>query len=81
MTLPVFKIAPGIQSYDWGKRGSSSLAAQLATESVPDFEIDENKTYAEVSRRMLAARMSGQCCRSGGACSLHGVLKRNLAAA
>lgn len=45
---PVFKIAPGIQSYDWGKKGSSSLAAQLAEESVPDFILDENKPYAEV---------------------------------
>lgn len=47
---PVFKIAPGIQSYDWGKKGSSSLAAQLAEESVPDFQVDENKPYAEVCR-------------------------------
>lgn len=46
---PAFKVAPGVNSYDWGKRGSSSLVAQLATESVPDFVIDENKTYAEVS--------------------------------
>ncbi|KAL7420947.1 Mannose-6-phosphate isomerase [Cryptotrichosporon argae] len=46
--VPVFKVAPGIQSYDWGKRGSASLAAQLAAESVPDFEVDEDKTYAEL---------------------------------
>lgn len=51
MSAPVFKIAPGIQSYDWGKRGSASLAAQFASESVPDFSVDEKKTYAEVSER------------------------------
>lgn len=45
---PVFKIIPGIQSYDWGKKGSDSLAAQLAEEGIPGFQIDENKPYAEV---------------------------------
>ncbi|KIR62532.1 mannose-6-phosphate isomerase [Cryptococcus bacillisporus CA1873] len=48
MSPSVFKIAPGINSYDWGKKGSASLAAQLATTSIPDFSIDENKTYAEL---------------------------------
>lgn len=48
MSAPVFKIAPGIQSYDWGKKGSSSLAAQFAEESIPNFEVDEQKHYAEV---------------------------------
>lgn len=51
--VPVFKVAPGIQSYDWGKKGSSSLAAQFAMESVPDFEVEDGKTYAEVSERKL----------------------------
>lgn len=47
---PVFKITPGIQDYAWGKKGSSSLAAQLATKSIgDDFTVDEDKTYAEVS--------------------------------
>lgn len=45
----MFKLTPGIQSYDWGKKGGSSLAAQLATTSIEGFEVDENKTYAEVS--------------------------------
>jgi mannose-6-phosphate isomerase len=48
MTAPVFKIVPGLQSYAWGKKGSSSLAAQLATTSIPDFTIDDEKPYAEV---------------------------------
>jgi len=46
---PVFKIAPGVQDYAWGKKGSSSLTAQFGKVSVDGFEIDEDKTYAEVS--------------------------------
>ena len=46
---PVFKLAPGVQSYAWGKKGQSSLAAQFSQVSVPDFTIDEDETYAEVS--------------------------------
>jgi mannose-6-phosphate isomerase len=46
---PVFKIAPGVQDYAWGKKGSSSLAAQYGKVSVDKFEIDEEKSYAEVS--------------------------------
>ncbi|ORX40886.1 RmlC-like cupin domain-containing protein [Kockovaella imperatae] len=44
----IFKIQPGIQDYSWGKKGSTSLAAQLAAVSVPDFEVNEDKTYAEL---------------------------------
>ncbi|WVQ84608.1 mannose-6-phosphate isomerase [Cryptococcus sp. DSM 104549] len=46
--MSIFKLAPGIQSYDWGKKGSASLAAQLALNCIPDFAIDEDKTYAEL---------------------------------
>jgi hypothetical protein len=49
MSAPVFKLVPGCQSYDWGKRGQASLAAQLASKSVPGFKVDESKPYAEVS--------------------------------
>jgi hypothetical protein len=45
---PIFKIAPGIQDYAWGKKGGSSLAAQFADVSVKDFKIKDDKTYAEV---------------------------------
>ena len=45
----VFALAAGIQSYDWGKIGSSSKAAQYAQSAAqPSFTIDENKPYAEV---------------------------------
>jgi hypothetical protein len=37
------------QSYDWGKLGSTSKAAQYAKAADPSFALDENKPYAEVS--------------------------------
>jgi hypothetical protein len=46
---PIFAITPGVQSYEWGKRGSDSLTAQLAEVCVEGFKVDEDKTYAEVS--------------------------------
>jgi mannose-6-phosphate isomerase len=46
---PVFTLAAGVQSYEWGKKGSSSKAAQYAYEAaLPGFTIDEQKPYAEV---------------------------------
>lgn len=43
----VFKIIPGIQSYDWGKVGKLSKAAAFAEVSIPGFQV-EDKPYAEV---------------------------------
>lgn len=49
---PVFALAAGIQSYDWGKQGSKSKAAKYAqAASQPGFVIDEGKPYAEVFAR------------------------------
>jgi mannose-6-phosphate isomerase len=45
---PVFKLHPGVQSYDWGKIGKSSLAAQHAEQSVKGFKADDSKPHAEV---------------------------------
>lgn len=45
---PLLQLSPGIQSYDWGKKGSDSLAAQLGKVSVKGFEVDEEKPYAEL---------------------------------
>jgi mannose-6-phosphate isomerase len=46
---PVFKITPTVQQYEWGKVGSSSLVAQLASASnLAGFTLDEKKPYAEV---------------------------------
>jgi hypothetical protein len=56
-TAPVFKIVPGLQSYAWGKKGSSSLAAQLGSRSIPDYEIDDEKPYAEVCPCYLCSRV------------------------
>ena len=40
------------QEYEWGRQGSSSLAARLAQNAIgPSFKLDENKTYAEVCLR------------------------------
>lgn len=44
---PAFPLATGVQSYEWGKIGSASKAAQLG-QSTPSFKIDESKPYAEV---------------------------------
>ncbi|KAK8850757.1 mannose-6-phosphate isomerase [Kwoniella newhampshirensis] len=48
MSSAIFKLAPGVQSYDWGKKGSASLAAQFGKVCVPDFKIEDDKTYAEL---------------------------------
>lgn len=49
MTEQVFRLIPETLNYSWGKKGSSSLVAQLADGAgIPDFKIDESKSYAEV---------------------------------
>lgn len=47
---PVFRLDYKVQSYDWGKVGSSSKVAKFAASS-PGFDVDENRPYAEVSCR------------------------------
>ena len=48
-TIPVFKILPTTQKYDWGKIGRSSKVAQFAAASkIPGFELDMDAPYAEV---------------------------------
>jgi hypothetical protein len=42
------------QSYDWGKLGSTSKAAQYAQTANPSFDLDENRPYAEVRNPSLA---------------------------
>jgi mannose-6-phosphate isomerase len=38
-----------VNDYDWGKSGTTSLVAQLASEAVgPDFKVDPKHTYAEL---------------------------------
>ena len=46
---PVFQLIPGVQSYDWGIKGSSCRVAQFAAAtSQLAFSPDENKPYAEL---------------------------------
>lgn len=49
-TEAVFRIAPTLQKYDWGKIGSQSKVAQLAAGAdVPGFVLDDATPYAEAS--------------------------------
>ncbi|KIM84044.1 hypothetical protein PILCRDRAFT_424610 [Piloderma croceum F 1598] len=46
---PVFALVPTTQSYDWGKTGSDSKVAQLASASnLSGFKLDEKTRYAEL---------------------------------
>jgi len=42
----VFQLQAGVQSYDWGKLGSASKAAEFA--ATTGFKVDENTPYAEL---------------------------------
>ncbi|KAF8520970.1 Phosphomannose isomerase type I-domain-containing protein [Gautieria morchelliformis] len=59
---PVFPITVGTQSYDWGKVGRASKAAQYAASGVPSFTLDECKPYAKLWMGMhptLPSRLLG----------------------
>lgn len=43
----LFQLYCQAQTYDWGKKGSSSLVAQFS-ETNPDFKLDESTPYAEL---------------------------------
>ena len=47
--LPFLVLSPALQTYAWGKKGSLSEACSLKTSADPDFQPDENQTYAEAS--------------------------------
>ncbi|KAI9664386.1 MAG: Mannose-6-phosphate isomerase [Alyxoria varia] len=46
MQAPLVRLQCGCNSYEWGKQGSTSVAASLA--SATGFEIDNSKPYAEL---------------------------------
>ncbi|KAK7544820.1 mannose-6-phosphate isomerase-like protein [Phyllosticta citribraziliensis] len=49
MQVPLIRLQCGVNSYDWGKVGSSSAAAKFASATPPsDFSIQEEKPYAEL---------------------------------
>lgn len=48
-TNRIIRLAVTLQEYGYGKRGSKSIAARLATGTPENkFDIDENQPYAEV---------------------------------
>lgn len=54
-TQSIVRLKTSLQTYDWGKQGSESLVARLASAAVgSDFELDENTNYAEVSANVRA---------------------------
>lgn len=55
--MSMFKLIPGIQSYDWGKLGENSKAAKFAQVSIPNFVIENDKPYAEVSLNTKASNI------------------------
>ncbi|KAA8892754.1 mannose-6-phosphate isomerase [Sphaerosporella brunnea] len=46
LPVPLYPLKCGTNSYDWGKLGSSSAAAQYAAAN--GFQVDESKPYAEL---------------------------------
>ena len=45
----LFRLRGTVQDYEWGKLGSTSLAADLAQEGVgSDFKLERDHPYAEV---------------------------------
>ena len=46
---PFLKLSCSVQKYAWGKLGSSSEVARLASFENPEFLVDEKVPYAEVS--------------------------------
>ncbi|EOO04208.1 putative mannose-6-phosphate isomerase protein [Phaeoacremonium minimum UCRPA7] len=49
MQVPLIRLQCGVNSYDWGKKGSSSAAARFAAATpAPDFSIQDGRPYAEL---------------------------------
>lgn len=47
--VPLIRLACGVNSYDWGKRGSDSAAAKFAAATPTDnLTIKDDQPYAEV---------------------------------
>lgn len=37
-----------VKNYEWGKKGSNSMVARLMKQQDPNYEINEDLSYAEV---------------------------------
>lgn len=49
MQVPLVRLQCGVNSYDWGKKGSTSAAAKFAAATpADDFSIKDDQPYAEV---------------------------------
>lgn len=49
MQVPLIRLQCGVNSYDWGKKGSDSAAAKFAAATPSaDLSIQQDKPYAEV---------------------------------
>lgn len=53
MQVPLIRLQCGVNSYDWGKKGSESAAAKFAAATATDdFSIQDDKPYAEVREHL-----------------------------
>lgn len=43
-----------VKNYEWGKKGSQSMVARLMKQQDPNFVINEDLSYAEVSESNFA---------------------------
>lgn len=51
MQVPLFRLGCGVNSYEWGKKGSDSAAARFAAATPKEpLSIEPAKPYAEVRR-------------------------------
>ncbi|KAI8362583.1 mannose-6-phosphate isomerase, partial [Mortierella sp. GBAus27b] len=69
----IFRLDYKVQSYDWGKLGSSSKAAKFASSS-PGFVVDENRPYAEL---WMGTHINGPSTLYESDTTLESVLKTN----
>ena len=54
MQVPLIRLQCGVNSYEWGKKGTSSAAAKFAAATpAADFSIQEDKPYAEVITSLI----------------------------
>lgn len=57
MQVPLLRLQCGVNSYEWGKMGSSSAAAKYAAATpAADFSVKEDQPYAEVSISICITR-------------------------
>lgn len=69
MQVPLIRLQCGVNSYDWGKKGSSSAAAKFAAATPSaDLTIKNDQPYAEVCRVFLVLPAPSLCVRLANPC-------------